>query len=193
MSSAVEKKVELEELALNLEYSFNKGVDRDNRIIRLTEDIEEHTFDWFDASMTMLESDSKTKTITIKINSYGGDVYAALGIIGRMQESRCRLVTKGYGKIMSASTAILAAGNMRYMSNLAEFMHHESSYEAGHARESEHAESLKQSQSLSERWCFLMEILTGTPMNFWATHGVGKDLYLTPDKCVELNIIDEVF
>lgn len=193
MSTAVQKKVELDELALNLEYAFNRGVDIQNRVIRLTEDIEEHHFDWFDAAMNLLESDSPRKTITIKINSYGGDVYAALGIIGRMRESNARIHTKGYGKIMSASTAILAAGDKRSMSELAVFMHHESSYDAGYGRESEHLDALKQSQSLSERWCFLMEELTGTPAEFWRTRGVRKDEYMSPDKCIELNVVDELF
>lgn len=191
MSTAVQKKVELEELALNLEYAFNKGVDRTNRVIRLTEDIEEHTFDWFDAAMTMLESDNR-KTITIKISSYGGDVYSTLGIIGRMRESKCDITTKGYGKIMSASTAILAAGKNRYMSELAIFMHHESSYSVD-GRHSEIQHEVKQSQSLSERWCFLMEELTGTEYNFWAERGVGKDCYLSADECLELNIVDGTF
>ena len=55
--------------------------------------------------MTTLENLNR-KTITIKINSYGGDVYTALAIVGRMLESKCLLQTKGYGKIMSAATII---------------------------------------------------------------------------------------
>jgi len=191
MSTAVQKKVALDELALNLEYAFNKGIDLQNRIIRLTEDIEEHTFDWFDTAMTALESDGR-KAITIKINSYGGDVYAALGIIGRMRESKCQLITKGYGKIMSASTAILAAGDKRYMSTLAEFMHHESSYSV-EGRHSDIQHEVKQSQSLSVKWSELMFELTGVSVDYWMTKGVGKDFYITAEKCLELNIIDELF
>lgn len=186
------KRIELEQLMVNLDYSFNRGLDMQARCIQLTEDIDDHHFDFFDAAMTTLESMNR-KTITIKISSYGGDVYTALGIIGRMMESPCRIHTKGYGKIMSAATAILAAGNKRSISRLAEFMHHESSYDAGYGRESDHAHALKQSQNLSERWCSLMSELTGIPKQFWAQRGVGKDFYITPDKCLDLNIVDEVF
>ena len=191
-SNRGKKTQKLDRLALNLEYSFNRGVDLDNRIIRLTEDIEEHHFDWFDSALTALESESRRR-VTLRISSYGGDVYSALGIIGRMRNSKCLIDTEGYGKIMSASTAILAAGHYRKMSSLTEFMHHESSYDAGYGRESEHNNALKQSQSLSEKWCLLMSELTGIPKQYWLTKGVGKDYYLDAEQCLKLNIVDEVF
>jgi ATP-dependent protease ClpP protease subunit len=149
MNDQRKKKIELERLALNLEYSFNRGVDLENRIIRLTEDIEEHHFDWFDSALTALEAENR-KRVTLRISSYGGDVYSALGIIGRMRNSKCLIDTEGYGKIMSASTAILAAGHKRSMSSLAEFMHHESSYSV-EGRHSEIQHEVNYSQKLSVR------------------------------------------
>lgn len=190
------RRVQLEQLALNLEYAFNRGIDLNSRVIQLTEDIEDHHFDFFDAAMTTLETLNR-KAIVIRINSYGGDVYTALGIIGRMRRSplykQGRIKTEGYGKIMSASTAILAAGNKRSLSSLAEFMHHEASYEVGFARQSEHDTALKESKALSDKWCNLMHELTGIPATFWKTRGVGKDFYLTPQQCIDLNVVDEVF
>lgn len=189
--SSIADKIKLDELALNLDYSFNKGIDIQNRIIRLTEDIEEHTFDWFDTAMTTLESQNR-KTIVIKINSYGGDVHAALGIIGRMRESSCLLHTKGYGKIMSAATAILAAGHKRSMSTLAEFMHHEATYGV-EGKHSEIMHEVKNVAAMTEKWSNLMYELTDIPPDYWAKKGVGKDFYIDSEKCLELNIVDEVF
>ncbi len=192
MSNPREKnRIEFQEFALNLEYALNQGVDIDNRVIRLTEDIEDHHFDYFDSRMTILEAKNR-KAITLKINSYGGDVYSALAIVARMQESTCKIHTKGYGKIMSASTAILAAGDKRSMSKLVDFMHHELSY-AVEGKHSEIIHEVKQSQNLSVKWCNLMYELTGTPLAYWKKKGVGKDFYLSAEKCLELNIIDEVF
>lgn len=186
------KIVALERLALNLEFSFNRGVDLDNRIIRLTEDIEDHHFDWFDSALTALESESK-KTVTIRISSYGGDVYTALGIIGRMQNSTVsKINTEGYGKIMSAATAILAAGDKRSMSKLAEFMHHESSYGV-EGRHSEIVHEVKVSERLSLKWSELMHEFTGIPAAYWLKKGVGNDFYISAEDCLELNIVDEVF
>jgi ATP-dependent protease ClpP protease subunit len=191
MSDARTKKIELEQFALNLECSFDRGVDIENRIIRLTEDIEEHHFDWFDAALTTLESINR-KRVTLRISSYGGDVHTATGIIGRMRRSKCLIDTEGYGKIMSAATAILAAGHNRSMSDLAEFMHHEASYYV-EGRHSEIEHEVKQSQSLSEKWCSLMFELTGIPKQFWMQKGVGKDFYMDAQQCLNLNIIDEIF
>jgi ATP-dependent protease ClpP protease subunit len=182
---------ELEKLAFNLEYSFNRGVDLDNRIIQLTEDIEEHHFDHFDSAMTALESLNR-KGITIKINSYGGDVHTSLAILGRLLESPCRIHTKGYGKIMSASTAILAAGHKRSISRLATFMHHETSYVV-EGKNSEVTHEVEYINQEEQRWNDLMEELTGTPAHYWATNGIGKNLYLTPQKCIDLGIVDEDF
>lgn len=191
-NSAVDRKLELEELAINLEYSFERGLDRHNRVIRLTGDVEEGFFDWFDTAVTLLETENSRKTIVLKINSYGGDVYEALAIIGRMKECKCRIHTKGYGKIMSAATAILAAGDKRSMSKLAEFMHHEMSYGV-EGRHSEILHEVKNSQKLSEKWCNLMYELTGIPSSYWSNKGIGTDFYMSPEKCMQLNIVDEIF
>lgn len=191
MENKRRENAQLDLFAINLEYAFNRGIDIENRVIQLTEDIDDHHFDYFDAALTTLERINR-KSVTIKINSYGGDVYTALAIIGRMQESKCFIQTKGYGKIMSASTAILAAGRKRSMSKLAEFMHHEASY-AVEGRHSEIQHEVKQSQNLSVKWCALMSELTGVPKQFWLNNGVGKDMYLTPERCLALNIVDELF
>jgi ATP-dependent Clp protease, protease subunit len=184
-----EKKIE--NVFINFEYALERGVDLNNRVIQLTEDIEDIHFSDFDTAMNTLESLSR-KTITIKINSYGGDAYTALAIVGRMQESTCRLHTKGYGKIMSASTIILAAGHKRSLSRLAEFMHHESSYGI-EGKHSEIAHTIKQFQKQEENWCVLMQELTGVEKEYWLSNGTGKDLYLDPQACLQLNIVDEVF
>ena len=93
---------------------------------------------------------------------------------------------------MSAATAILAAGNKRKMSSLAEFMHHESSYEVG-GRHSEIVHEVKVSERLAQKWSELMFELTGTPVEYWAKKGVGVDFYISADMCLELNIVEEVF
>lgn len=187
------KRVELDQYRFILETAFERGVDLENRIIRLTEDIDEHHFDWFDAAMTALENLSKAK-ITIKVNSYGGDVHTAMAIVDRMRESKCSLIeTRGYGKIMSASTVILAAGGRRLMSKYSIFMDHESSYqvEGNHAHIKREVEA---QESLSQSWYELLQDLTTIPSTFWQKkYQGGLSVYLTPQKCVEYNIVDEVF
>jgi len=191
MSETRRKSTELERLALNLDYAFTKGVDLDNRIIWLTEDLEEDLFEYFDIRITALESRSR-KAITVRINSFGGDEYTALGIIGRMTKSPCNINTEGYGKVMSASTLILAAGHKRSLSRFAKFMHHESYY----GLEGQHSQvkhELAYMDQMEQDWSMYMEEFTGTPKEYWLQNGVGKNLYLSADECLELNVVDEVF
>lgn len=50
------------------------------------------------------------KILTIYINSQGGDLYEALGLIDIMKSSNLTIRTIGYGSIMSAAFMIFASG-----------------------------------------------------------------------------------
>jgi ATP-dependent Clp protease protease subunit len=50
------------------------------------------------------------KTLTLYINSQGGDLYQALGLIDLMKNSQLPIRTIGYGSVMSAAFLILASG-----------------------------------------------------------------------------------
>ena len=100
---------------LNLQYAFDRDVDFKSRVIRISEEIDAGVFDKIDAAMNHLERSCR-KMITIKINSEGGSVYDALAIVGRLTSSKCKIVTEGHGRVMSAATLILACGDERKMS-----------------------------------------------------------------------------
>lgn len=178
--------------ALLMSYQFDYGINIKDRIIRITGDIDDSTFDVFDIAMTELESRNK-KTVTVKINSWGGDPYQALAIVSRMQESKCLVDTKGYGPIASAATLILAAGTrQRSISALSSFMHHETYYNA----EGKHTEvvNLVAEMERQERlWCEVMSGLTNKDSVFWRKLGKNKDAYLTPDQLLEFGVIDKIF
>ena len=180
-----------ERLALNLEYAFNWGVDIKNRVIRITEDIDQDLFSFIDSALTTLENINR-KGITIKISSYGGEVHSALSIVARIEESKCQIHTRGYGTIMSAATAILASGDKRSMSRLASFMHHESQVIVEGGLD-EVKNELRQHDTEEILWNRLMFELTGVPENYWSSRGIGKNFYCDANKCLELNIVDEVF
>lgn len=175
----------------NFENAIGWNVDIKNRVIRISTDIDNETFDIIDAGLTELESISK-KTITIRICSLGGSVYDALAIIGRMERSKCKIITEGYGCIMSAATAILAAGDERRMSRLAWFMHHEASY----GIEGKHKDIknyVQQAEREEQEWSRLMEELTETPATVWLDEGKEKDHYFSATECLQLNVIDKIF
>src|SRR5690606_3433905 len=69
--------------ALLLNYAFEYGVDFKNRTITITGEICQGWFDIVDAALTQMEQEGKS-TVTIKINSPGGDTYEAMAIVGRL-------------------------------------------------------------------------------------------------------------
>lgn len=175
----------------NFENAIGWNVDVKNRVIRISTDIDNETFDIIDAGLTELESISK-KTITIRICSLGGSVYDALAIIGRMERSKCKIITEGYGCIMSAATAILASGDERRMSKRAWFMHHEASYEV-EGSHTDVANYVRQAEKEEYAWAELMEEVTMVEKSFWLDHGTNRDRYFSSQECLNLNIVDEVF
>jgi ATP-dependent Clp protease protease subunit len=175
--------------AIILEYAF-QGVNFKERSIRLTGEIDEAHFDLVDSALTELESQGR-KSVTIVINSPGGDMYQALAIIGRLKRSPCHIVTEGYGQIMSASTLILAAGDRRKISSYAFFMHHEASY-GGDGRHSEMKNLIKQADKEDDKWCEWMASFTDKDKKFWKTNGVGLDTYFTVEELLEFGVVDEI-
>jgi len=173
---------------------FEWGVNFKNRIIEISEEIDDFTFSKVDAAITEMEAESK-KTITIRINSQGGSVYDALAIVGRMRKSHCYIVTEGYGCIMSAATMILAAGTKRKVSELCWFMHHESTADAdlGSMRTAQLEAYAKQMRREEEQWARWMSEFTDKPKEFWLDKGTHIDAYFEAPELIEMGVADEIF
>ncbi len=177
---------------LMLGYMFEWGVDFQRRVINLTGDVDDSMYDILDVALTAMEAESKS-TVTIKINSLGGDTYAAMAIVGRIRESTCYIVTKGYGAIMSAATLILAAGRRRMMSKFGWFMWHEASYDPGYDRHSNHKALIQQQEKEEKYWAKYMAEFTSKNEKFWAENGVVKDAYFSAAQLLKMGVVDELF
>jgi len=187
----VSKTKDIDKEKLRLEYLFEQGVNFVDRVIQINEEIGEDSFSFIDAALSELERSSK-KTITIRINSPGGSVYDSLAIIGRIHSSKCRIVTEGYGHVMSAATLLLAAGRKRRMSRYCVFMVHQMSYYIGGSH-AETKEEVDQVEKQERQWCKWMSELSNKDAEFWYEQTYKKNFYLTPAKCLEYGIIDEIF
>lgn len=175
----------------NFENSIGWGVDVKNRVIRLSNDIEASMFDLVDAGLTELEAISK-KAITVRISSYGGGCYEALAIIGRLERSKCKIITEGYGPVMSAALVILASGDERRLSRRAWVMHHEPSYGV-EGRHNDMKHTINQMEREELERCRLMEEFTGTKASFWMAQGRNLDKYFSAEECLQFNIVDKLF
>lgn len=180
----------LSQAAMHLEYSFDRGVNFIDRVIRITGEIDEGFFDIVDAAMDEFERDSK-KGVTVRIYSGGGSVYEALAIVGRLRKSKCHITTEGYGCIMSAATIILSCGDKRKMSEYATFMHHESSYavEGRHSQISNFVHHAEREEGLWARW---MAEFSDRDEAFWLQFGRHVDRFFFANECAELGVIDEI-
>lgn len=177
--------------SLLLGYLFDYGIDFQRRIIKITGEIDEEMFSIVDAALTQMEAESRA-TITIKIDSPGGEVYQAMAIIGRMHESTCNIVTKGYGAVMSAATLILAAGNKRKISKHAWFMNHEASYGID-GKHSEHKVIVAQAEREEQQWAECLAQFSKRPKAFWLKNGTGTDAYFSAEELITMGVVDELF
>ena len=187
--ASVDNKLSL--MQLHLESIFERGVNFKERIITITDEIGFPAFDFLDAAMTEMEGQSR-KTITIKIHSEGGSVYEAMAMVGRIKKSKCKIVTEGYGAIMSAATLILAAGDERKISEYSWFMHHEASYGA-EGRHSEIKDLVAQMEKEEQIWSEWMAKFSKKDSKWWYKTGCKNDAYFTAEELVKLGVADEIF
>ena len=186
---------------LHLAFAFD-GVNFKKRIITLCPDsgdindpyryeIQPDSFIFMDAALTEMETQSKA-TITIRIMSWGGSVPVALGIVGRIRKSNCKIITEGYGTIESAATMILACGDERRISRYSTFMHHEASYqiEGRHSSIKAEVEHVEREEKL---WAQYMAEMTKKDEEFYLTEGVHIDAKWTPEQLVEFGIVEKIF
>lgn len=189
-STTIENKLTEEALLLSILLEY--GIDLKNRIINITGEIHEGTWDIFNVGMTYMENLGKGD-ITVTIASEGGSTYYAMSIVSRMKESKCKTVTKGYGHVMSAATLILASGTRRRLiSDEAFFMWHEASY-AVDGRHSENKATVRQIEREENLWCNKMAERTKKNAKFWKEKGVGIDAYFNAEQLVKMGIADEIF
>ena len=181
----------MEMVALNRQYLFEYGVNFKERIITVSDEIGEGSFDQLDSALQEMEAENHNP-VTIRIKSPGGSVYEAIAMVGRLKASPCQITTEGYGMVMSAATMLLSAGAVRRVSRYTWFMHHESAYSIG-GRHSEVKAYVAQAEREEQVWAIWMAELTGKSAKFWSTKGIHIDAYFTADQLVELGVADEVF
>jgi len=188
--TSVENKITMTSLLLS--YQFEYGVNFNERIINLTGDIDETMFFVLDSALNEMETKSK-KDIVIKIHSVGGNVYDALAIVGRITECKCKIITKGYGCVMSAATLILASGTRRReISKYGRFMWHEASYSL-EGKHSEIKATVKEMEREEALFSEYMAEFTKKDAKFWRSTGVHEDAYFSPNQLKSFGVVDEVF
>ena len=163
-----------------------------DRIIFLSEEIDDHIASLVVAQLLFLEAEDPEKDICIYINSPGGSVTAGMAIYDTMQYIKCDVSTICMGMAASMGAFLLAAGTpgKRFSLPNSDIMIHQPSGGAqGQATDIEiHANHILHTKRK------LNEILaknTGQPIEV-ITRDTERDNFMTAQQALEYGIIDKV-
>ncbi len=129
--------------------------------------------------------------ITLMINSNGGDVYEALGIIDYIETLSVPVNVIARGRAMSAAAMILCCGTgLRAASKSSTIMVHEASAEI-FGKSADIKANAEHIDELEEEFYRMMAKKTKHDEDFWRK-ACRKDYYMTAQKALELGLIDKV-
>ena len=96
------------------------------RVLYLSGEINEHVAQEINIEMIRMQREDPLQDITMIVDSYGGDLFAAFAIVDCMEMLTCDIKTICMGKAMSAGQFIFSTGakGKRFMSKHARLMLH---------------------------------------------------------------------
>ena len=171
------------------------GIHIDQSIIYLHGDIQiGNLFDFIAKARIILSNrpeENAKDPITVLINSNGGDVYEALGIIDYIQTLSVPVNVIARGRAMSAAAMILCcATGLRAASNSTTIMVHEASAEI-YGKSADIKANADHIDELEDEFYKMMAKKTKQDEDFWRK-ACRKDFYMSANKALELGIIDKI-
>lgn len=136
----------------------------------------------------------KQKVLTLYINSTGGDLYQAFGLIDVMQSNPHVIRCIGIGAVMSAAFLVFASGSKgeRYSAKNTSFMSHQFS-ESMDSKYHDLRATMKESDICNERMVSILKDATGlAPSVIKKRLLPASDVYLTAEETVEIGIADHL-
>ena len=163
-----------------------------DRIIFLSEEVNDATASLIVAQMLYLEAQDPDKDIQFYINSPGGSVTAGMAIYDTMQYIKCDVATITIGMAASMGAFLLSAGTKGKRMALpnAEIMIHQPS--AGtQGQITDMAIHLKRLQTIKERMNKIMAENTGRTIEE-VTAACERDNFMTAEEAKAFGLIDRV-
>jgi ATP-dependent protease ClpP protease subunit len=135
--------------------------------------------------------------ITLKISTYGGNLYATLSIISQIEYLRDLgywIIGIGYGKIMSGGFKILIACSERWCQRHSRLLYHQvQSFEMGRTSVESDRRRLK---DMEEMWRRCQDIILKytniTQEHLDIITREDRDIYVWVEEALNLNIIDKI-
>lgn len=131
--------------------------------------------------------------VNLYITSPGGDINGLTALVDIIHSIPIKVNTYGIGHVESAAVWVLAAGTgKRYLAPNTEIMVHEmSTWLKGTTSDVEN--EAKQILSIQKNLYKLLGDFTNKDQTFWEQQlRSNKNLYLTPEKCIEYGLADEL-
>ncbi len=107
-------------------YIPQQSTRHNGRVLYLSGEINEHVAQEINIEMIRMQREDPLQDITMIVDSYGGDLFAAFAIVDCMEILTCDIKTICLGKAMSAGQFIFSTGakGKRFMSKHARLMLH---------------------------------------------------------------------
>lgn len=137
---------------------------------------------------------TKTKALTLYINSMGGDLYCAFALIDIMRTSHHPVRTIAIGSVMSAAFLIFASGypGDRYITQNASLMCHQFS-DTQDGKYHDIKATMKENEICNLKMVNILKEATGLPTAKIKSKLLpASDVYLTAQEAVDLNIADHI-
>ena len=174
---------------------FDYGIDINDNIILIQDEIQTGLlFDVVSKVRLLKKINTDLKSITILLNSGGGDVVETLGLIDYIRSLdrdgiKTNIVCRGMA--MSAAALLLTAGTgLRAASKHSKIMVHQlSSFTAG--KLSDIKSNARFAEQLEEDCNQIMEECTKKDKTWWKSNQ-QNDYFITSEKALELGIIDKI-
>jgi ATP-dependent Clp protease, protease subunit len=138
--------------------------------------------------------DGKSRTLSLYINSTGGDLYEAFALIDVMRNSPHVVRTIGVGAVMSAAFLIFASGDkgQRYAAHNTSFMCHQFSSSAD-AKYHDIKAEMKENEALNAKMVAILKDATNlAPSVIKRKLLPASDVYLSATEMVDLGIADHL-
>jgi ATP-dependent Clp protease protease subunit len=139
--------------------------------------------------------DIKTdKTLTLYINSTGGDLYEAFALVDVMKASKHPIRVIGIGAVMSAAFLIFASGTkgLRFAAPNTSFMCHQFS-ESMESKYHDLKATMKENKLCDTKMINILKDATGlTTTKIKSKLLTASDVYLSSEEVVELGVADEI-
>lgn len=169
----------------------------DNHTHFLTGDIEEENIkkviQWITYE-NMIGGKNEDKVLTLYINSYGGDLYQAFGLIDIMRISRFPVSTIAVGSIMSAAFMIFVSGThgMRYLTPNAGIMCHQFS-DSAEGKFHDLKSQAKENELCNSRMLQILNDASGLPERTIKSKLLGPtDTWLNTDEMLNFKLADHI-